>query len=99
MLLVFRCFTNKLVLFGLLKAKQSILVSKIILTDPYVTSKDLQGRKPYQLGVHVSSSSTSSRLCSMPALVSIQKDRFNYEAKLTEISLFNVLAKSTSRKS
>ena len=34
----FSFFTNKLVLFGSLKAKQSILVSKIILTDPYVTS-------------------------------------------------------------
>ena len=32
----FCCFANKLVLFGSLKAKQSILVSKIILTDPYV---------------------------------------------------------------
>ena len=47
MLLVFRCFTNKLLLFGSLKAKQSILVSKIFLTDPYVTSRDLEGRKPY----------------------------------------------------
>ena len=47
MLLVFRCFTNKLVLFGSVKAKQSILVSKIILTDPYETSRDLQGRNPY----------------------------------------------------
>ena len=41
LLFVFRCFTNKTVLFGTLKAKQLILVSKIILTDPYVTSRDL----------------------------------------------------------
>ena len=43
------CFSlfYKLLLFGLLKAKQSILVSKIILKDPYATSRDLQGRKPY----------------------------------------------------
>ena len=47
MLPVFHCFTNKLVLFGSLKAMQSVLVSKIFLTDPYVTSRDLQGRKPY----------------------------------------------------
>ena len=47
MLLVFRCFTNKLVLFGSVKAKQSVLVSKIILTDPYETSRELQGRNPY----------------------------------------------------
>ena len=47
-----------------LKAKQLILVSKIILTDPYVTSRDLHGRKPYKFGVQVS----SSRLCSMRAL-------------------------------
>ena len=47
LLFVFRCFTNKTVLFGTLKAKQLILVSKIILTDPYVTSRDLHSRKPY----------------------------------------------------
>ena len=47
LLLVFCCFTNKMVLFGSLKEKQVILVSKIILTDPYVTSRDLHGRKPY----------------------------------------------------
>ena len=47
MLLVFRCFTNKLVLFGSVKAKQSVLVSKIILTDPYETSRELQGKNPY----------------------------------------------------
>ena len=48
LLLVFRCFTNNMVIFGLLKAKakRSILVSKIVLTDPYVTSRDLQDRKP-----------------------------------------------------
>ena len=38
---------------GSLKAKQLILVSNIILTDPYVTSRDLHGRKPYKFGVHV----------------------------------------------
>ena len=38
---------------GSLKAKQLILVLKIILTDPYVTSKDLHGRKPYKFGVQV----------------------------------------------
>ena len=46
-LLVFRCFANKFVLFGSLKTKQSVLVSKNILIDPYVTSRDLQGRKLY----------------------------------------------------
>ena len=44
LLLVFRYFTNKMVIFGLLRAKQLILVSKIILTDPYIISGDLQGR-------------------------------------------------------
>ena len=64
LLFVFLCFTNKMVLFGSLKAKQLILVSKIILTDPYVASRDLQGRrKPYKFGVQVS----SSRLCSVRA--------------------------------
>ena len=54
LLFVFRCFTNKMALFGSLKAKQLILVSKIILTDPYATSRDLQGRrKPYKFGVQV----------------------------------------------
>ena len=74
LLLVFRCFTNKMVLFWVnsLKAKQLILVSKIILTDPYVTSRDLHGRKPYKFGVQVS----SSRLCSMRALGSTQRNRF-----------------------
>ena len=38
---------------GSLKAKQLILVSKIILTDPNVTSRDLHGRKPYKFGVQV----------------------------------------------
>ena len=38
---------------GSLKAKQLILASKIILTDPYVTSRDLHGRKPYKFGVQV----------------------------------------------
>ena len=33
---------------GSLKAKQLILFSKIILTDPYVTSGDLHGKKPYK---------------------------------------------------
>ena len=47
LLLIFCCFTNKMVLSGLLKAKQLILVSKIILIDPYVTSRDLQHSKPY----------------------------------------------------
>ena len=83
----FSCFTNKMVLFGSLKAKQLILVSKIILTDPYVASRDLQGRrKPYKFGVQVS----SSRLCSMQALGSIQRDRF-MQTSLSE--LFNVLRK------
>ena len=73
LLFVFRFFTNKMVLFGSLKAKQLILVSKIISTDPYVASRDLQGRKkPYKFGVQVS----SSRLCSVQALGSIQRDRF-----------------------
>ena len=60
LLFVFHCFTNKLVLLGSLKAKRLILVSKIILTDPYVTSRDLHSRKPYKFGIQVS----SSRLCS-----------------------------------
>ena len=51
------------------KAKKLILVSKIILTDPYVTSRDLHGRKLYKIGV-------SSRLCSMQALGSTQRNRF-----------------------
>ena len=72
LLFVFRCFTNKMVLFRSLKAKQLILVSKIILTDPYVTSRDLHGRKPYKFGVQVS----SSRLCNMWALGLTQRNRF-----------------------
>ena len=48
LLLVFCCFTNEMVPFGSLKIKQLNLISKIVLTDPYVTSRDLQlGRKPY----------------------------------------------------
>ena len=81
LLFVFRCFTNKMVLFGLLKAKQLSLVSKIILTDPYVASRDLQGkRKQYKFGVQVS----SSRLCGMRALGSIQRDRF-VQTSLSEV--------------
>ena len=57
---------------GSLKATQLILVSKIILTDPYVTSRDLHGRKPYKFGVQVN----SSRLCSMRALGSTQRNHF-----------------------
>ena len=72
LLLVFRCFTNKMVRLGFAKAKQLILVLKIILTDPYVTSRDLHGRKPCKFGVQVS----SSRLCSMRALGSTQRNRF-----------------------
>ena len=77
LLFVFRCLTNKMVLFGSLKANQLILVSKIILIHmyfgPYVASRDLQGRrKPYKFGVQVS----SSRLSSVQALGSIQRDRF-----------------------
>ena len=54
LLLIFHCFTNKMVLLGFVKAfKHLILVSKIILTDPYVTSRDLHGRKPYKFGVQV----------------------------------------------
>ena len=47
LLLVFGCFTNKMVPFVSLKAKQIILISEIILTSPFVTSRDLQDRKPY----------------------------------------------------
>ena len=64
LLLVFHCFTNKMVLFGFVKSKTINFSSKIILTDPYVASRDLHGRKPYKFGVQVS----SSRLCSMRAL-------------------------------
>ena len=68
-------------LFGLLKAKQLSLVSKIVLQDPYVASRDLKGRrKPYKFGVQVS----SSRLCSVQALGSIQRDRF-MQALLSEV--------------
>ena len=49
LLFVFHCFTNKTVLSASLKAKQLILVSKIILTDPYVASRDLQGRRTIQV--------------------------------------------------
>ena len=43
---VFCCFTSKIVPFGLLKGKQLILVSKIILTDPYDCSfQRLAGQK------------------------------------------------------
>ena len=78
LLFVFRCLTNKMVLFGSLKANQLILVSKIILIHmyfgPYVASRDLQGRrKPYKFGVQVSSSRLFS---SVQALGSIQRDRF-----------------------
>ena len=67
--------------FGLLKAKQLILVLKIILTEPYVASRDLQGRrKPYKFGVQVS----SSRLCSVQALGSIQRDHF-MQTSLSEV--------------
>ena len=57
--------------WGSLKAKQLILVSKIILTDPYVTSRDLHGRKSYKFGLQVS----SSRLCSTRALGSNQRNQ------------------------
>ena len=81
LLFVFRCFTNKMVLFGSLKAKQLILVSKIILTDPYVASRDLQGRrKLYKFVVQVS----SSRLCSVQALGSVQRDHF-MQTSLSEV--------------
>ena len=43
----FSLFYKQNGVFGSLKAKQLILVSKFILTDPYVTSRDLQGRKLY----------------------------------------------------
>ena len=70
LLLVSRCFTNKMVLFGFAeKQTKLILVSKIILTDPYVTSRDLHGRKLCKIGV-------SSRLCSMRALGSTQRNHF-----------------------
>ena len=49
MLLVFRCFTNKIAIsvsfFCSLKTKQLTEISKIFSTDPYVTSRDLQVRK------------------------------------------------------
>ena len=77
----FSLFYKQNGVFGSLKAKQLILVSKIILTDPYVASRDLQGkRKPYKFGVQVS----SSRLCSVQALGSIQRDCF-METSLSEV--------------
>ena len=67
---------------GSLKAKQLILVSKILLTDPYVTSRDLHCRKPYKFGVQVS----SSRLCSMWELGSTQRNRFT-QTSLSKVCL------------
>ena len=74
----FRFFKNKMVFWGSLKAKQLILVSKIILTDPYVASRDLHGGKPYKFGVQVS----SSRLCNMWTLGSTKKKSLH--ANITE---------------
>ena len=68
LLLVFRCFTNKMVLLGLLKAEQLILVSKIILTDPYGSSRDLHGRKPYKFGVQVVFAACGTRFNSKKSL-------------------------------
>ena len=51
--LFFVVLQTKWYFWGSLKAKQLILVSKIILTDPYVTSRDLHSRKPYKFGVQV----------------------------------------------
>ena len=86
LLLVFRCFTNKIVLFGSLKAKQLNLVSKIILTDPYVTSRDLHGRKPYYW-FKVSSSS----LCSMQTCKALgSTQRKSLCANITERSFFSI---------
>ena len=94
LLFVFRCFTNKMVLFGSLKAKQLILVSKIILTDPYVASRDLQGqRKPYKFGVQVS----SSRLCSVQALYAVQFREIT-SCKHRWVKFVQCIAKNKSRK-
>ena len=56
---------------GSLKAKQ-FQFQRLFLTDPYVTSRDLHGRKSYKFGVQVN----SSRLCSMRALGSTQRNQF-----------------------
>ena len=89
MLLVFRCFTNNLVLFGSLKAKQSILVSKIILIDPYVTSKRLAGQKT----ILVQSSCKFNFKSSLQHAGTRFNSKRSLQANITEISLFNVLAK------
>ena len=67
--------------WGSLKAKQLILVSKIILTDPYVTSRDLHGRKSYKFGLQVS----SSRLCSTRALGSNQRNQRFTQTSLSKV--------------
>ena len=72
LLLVFSLFYKQMVLLGFDKSKAIILVPKIILTDPYVTSRDLHGRKPYKFGIQVS----SSRLCSMLAVGLTQRNHF-----------------------
>ena len=79
---IFLVLQTKWCFLGLLKAKQLILVSKIIFTDPYVTSRDLHGRKPYKFVVRVS----SSRLCSMRELGSTQRNRFT-QTSLSKVCL------------
>ena len=72
LLLVFRCFTNKMVLLGFATSKAINFSFKDYFDRSICNFRDLHGRKPYKFGVQVS----SSRLCSMPALCSTQRNRF-----------------------
>ena len=75
LLLVFRCFTSKMVIWGSLKAKQLILVFKDYFDRSICNFQRLARQKTQQIrssSIEVS----SSRLCSMRALCSTQRNRF-----------------------
>ena len=78
LLFVFHCFTNKMVLFGSLKAKQLFLFFKDYFDKSICSFQRLAGQKKT---IQVRS---SSRLCSVQALGSIQRDRF-MQTSLSEV--------------
>ena len=85
LLLVFRCFTNKMVILGVVfrfvKNKVINLSFKDFLTDPNVTSRD-QCR--LEIPCWFGAKGSSSRLSNMHAGTSIQRDRFK-QTSLCEV--------------
>ena len=81
LLLVFRCFTNKMVLFGFTKSKAINFSFKDYFDRSICNFQRLARQKTIQIR-------SSSRLCSMQALGSTQRNRFTQKSLSKVCSMY-----------